>query len=171
MRVLSTRRLGLIPLSTQQLRLFLENPEQLEADLGLPVSRAIVTDRLQRAIKMKLVKMTGVEEDRIFWYTYWLLVIRGIPFGAGLAGFKGFPDEHGEVEIGYGIDPLHQNQGYMTEAVEELIGWALEEERCQSIVARDVDKANTASQRVLTRLGMTVYEETASGLSYRIVRT
>jgi RimJ/RimL family protein N-acetyltransferase len=114
--------------------------------------------------------MENVEGDRLLWFTYWLLIIRNRPFGAGLAGFKGFPDEAGEVEIGYGIDVACQGQGYMTEAVKRMIGWAFEEKRCLSIVARGVEKSNIASQRVLAKVGMTIYEESEATLSYRIKR-
>ncbi len=106
---------------------------------------------------MKLAKLAHVEPAREAWYTYWLVVIRDAAFGAGLAGFKGFPDQNGEVEIGYGIDPDYQRQGYTTEAVQRLIAWAFEESACRSVVARDTKKWNAASLRVLSKVGMRVY--------------
>ena len=158
---LHTDRLDLIPLSAVQLQQYLEQPVFLEQDLGFPISRAIITERVQRAIRMKLAKMTHVENGRSVWYTYWLLVIRGTPaFGAGLVGFKGFPDQNGEAEIGYGIDPAYQQQGYSTEAVQRMIAWAFEEAACLSVVARDTKKSNVASLRILAKVGMKVYKET-----------
>ena len=133
---LRTERLDLIPLNSAQLELYLEQPTQLEQELTFPISRAILTERVNRAIQMKLDKLAHVEPAREAWYTYWLVVIRDAAFGAGLAGFKGFPDQNGEVEIGYGIDPDYQRQGYTTEAVQRLIAWAFEESACQSVVAR-----------------------------------
>ena len=165
---LHTERLDLIPLNPVQLRLYLEQPTQLEQELGIPISQAIITERVQRAIQMKLAKMAYMQQERVAWYTYWLLVIRAVPFGAGLAGFKGFPDQNGEVEIGYGIDPGHQRQGYMTEAVQRLIAWAFAEPACRSVVARDTKKRNVASQRVLAKVGMSVYEESEDAFCFRI---
>ncbi len=175
MLILQTDRLDLFPLSPPQLQLYLEQPARLEQELGLPISRAIITERVQRAIRMKLAKMAGVEQARLAWYTYWLLVIRAAPngvgpFGAGLAGFKGFPDQNGEAEIGYGIDPGCQQQGYTTEAVQCLIDWAFEEPACLSVVARDTKKANAASLRVLAKLGMQVYEESEDALWLKVER-
>jgi ribosomal-protein-alanine N-acetyltransferase len=167
---LHTERLDLIPLSPVQLRLYLEQPTQLEQELGIPISRAIITERVQRAIRMKLARMTHVEPAQIAWLTYWLLVIRSARFGAGLAGFKGFPDQNGEAEIGYGIDPDYQQQGYTTEAAQGLITWAFEEAACLSVVARDTKKWNVASQRVLAKAGMKVYAESEDAFCLRVER-
>jgi ribosomal-protein-alanine N-acetyltransferase len=167
---LHTERLDLIPLSPDQLIRYLEQPFQLEQELGFPVSRLILTERVQRAIRMKLAKMAKVEPALFPWYTYWLLVIRADSFGAGLAGFKGFPDSNGEAEIGYGIDPAYQGQGYTTEAVRCLIDWAFEETACLSVVARDTQKANLPSLRVLAKVGMEVYAETEDALWLKVER-
>ena len=123
----------------------------LEQELGIPISREIITENVQRAIRMKLAKMVHVDKSRLVWYTYWLLIIRSVPFGAGLAGFKGFPDQNGEAEIGYGIDQNYQQQGYMTEAVRAMIAWAFEETSCRAVVALNTKKWNLASQRVLLK--------------------
>ncbi len=170
MLLLNTERLDLFPLSPAQLELYLEQPAQLEQELGFTVSRAIVTERVERAIRMKLAKMAHIEQARLAWYTYWLLVIRAAPFGAGLAGFKGFPDQNGDAEIGYGIDPGCQGQGYTTEAVRCLINWAFQEPACRSVVARDTKKWNVASHRVLAKVGMQVYEESEDALWLRVER-
>ncbi|MBN2086248.1 MAG: GNAT family N-acetyltransferase [Anaerolineales bacterium] len=170
MSVLQTTRLSLLPLNRRQLRLYLDDPATLEKDLGHPVSRGIVTDRVRRAVGMKLSKMAAVEEIHHAWYTYWLLIIKNASFGAGLAGFKGLPDEHGDAEIGYGIDPAFQNKGYMTEAVLALTAWAFREPACLAVIARDVVKSNVASQRVLAKVGMYVYEESGDNLSFRVPR-
>ena len=170
MSKLITERLTLGPLSPTQLQFYLEQPHQLEQDLRLPISHDVVTTRVQRAIRMKLTKMANIRETQFAWYTYWLLIITKVPIGVGLAGFKGLPNEQGEVEIGYGIDPAYQNQGYMTEAVQALIAWAFEEPACQSVVARDTKKSNIASLRVLTKVGMTQYQETEDAFYLRVAR-
>jgi ribosomal-protein-alanine N-acetyltransferase len=168
--ILYSKRIKLIPLSTRQLGLCLERPEQVALELDISLSRPVFTGRVRRAIEMKLAKMDAVEESRHDWLTYWLLVVITNNFGAGLVGFKGYPDQYGEVEIGYGIDPEYQNQGLMTEAVLRIMKWALEEDACQSIVAIDVQKPNLASQRVLEKVGMILFEESKETLSYRIRR-
>jgi [ribosomal protein S5]-alanine N-acetyltransferase len=168
---LRTERLDLIPLSAVQLQQYLEQPALLEQVLGFPISREILTERVQRAIRMKLTRMAHVEEAQLVWYTYWLMVIRATPpFGAGLVGFKGFPDQDGDAEIGYGIDPEYQRQGYTTEAVQRMIAWAFEEPACLAVVARDTKKWNIASLRILARMGMQVYEESEDAYWLRVGR-
>jgi GNAT superfamily N-acetyltransferase len=160
-----TDRLTMTPLRIDDLRAYLDGAQEL---MGMPVSRAILTDRLRRAIGMKIDKMQAVDPGEHPWLTYWLIVVNEDDFGVGMAGFKGVPDEAGEVEIGYGIDPAYQGRGYMTEAVGALIEWAFQEERCRSVIAPDTDRANVASNRVLAKVGMHVFEESADSLSWRI---
>lgn len=165
---INTERLTLFPLSLEQLQCYLAAPERLEVELGIEVSRAIVTDRLRRAIAMKVTKMVNVERAEHAWYTYWLIVVKDKSFGAGLAGFKGVPDAQGQVEIGYGIDPAYRDQGFTTEAVKGLIKWAFQDARCRAVIAPDTKKWNVASQHVLENVGMHVYGETEQALDWRI---
>jgi RimJ/RimL family protein N-acetyltransferase len=85
------------------------------------------------------------------WFTYWLIVIKDSPFGAGLIGFKGYPNAEGETEIGYGLDEAYWNRGYMTEALQALRDWAFSHQECRVIIAETV--SNPASERVLQKLG------------------
>lgn len=163
---IQTERLRLIPLTKDQLDCLLDDVHSLEESLGMVVSRNVITERVRRAIRLKLEKMATVDKRLHPWYTYWLIVVADSRCGAGLAGFKGYPDAAGQVEIGYGMDPQHQSQGYTTEAVRALIGWAFEEAACGSVIA-EVQKDNPASSRILEKVGMTVYAETEDRSSWR----
>jgi ribosomal-protein-alanine N-acetyltransferase len=171
---IQTDRLDLLALTQAQLKLCLEAPDQLARDLGCPIAQGVITDVVRRAIRIKLAKMEPVDPRHHSWYTYWLIVLRAGPCGAGLAGFKGRPDiagtydKAGEVEIGYGIAPDYQQQGYMTEAVRAMIAWAFEQPGCHAVIAPHTLKSNIASNRVLEKVGMTVYDETDKALSWRI---
>lgn len=57
-----------------------------------------------------------------------------------------------EFEIGYGVDEEYRNQGYCTEAVKTLTGWALSQEGVQCVEA-ETESSNTASIRVLEKAG------------------
>jgi ribosomal-protein-alanine N-acetyltransferase len=168
MMEIQTERLRLIPLTLDQLRRYIPAPEDLELELGIGVSRDIVTDRLGRAITMKVAKMEKANPLEHNWYTYWLIVVKDRPYGAGLAGFKGIPDYQGKIEIGYGIDPVYRNTGYMTEAVKGLISWAFQDPRCRTVVAPNTKKVNLASNRVLEKAGMRVYNETEDAFDWKI---
>ena len=70
----------------------------------------------------------------------------------GVAGFKGPPDENGEVEIGYSIVPSEQRKGYCTEAVAALLDFAWSDPRVVFVSAHTLDKEETeASRKVLER--------------------
>ena len=165
---IQTERLRLVPLTLDQLRCYVTVPEDLERQLGFEVSRDIVTDPLRRAIETKVSLMQGVKPSEHRWYTYWLIVVRDRQYGAGLAGFKGLPNSQGEAEIGYGIDAACRDRGYTTEAVKKLIEWAFQDARCRAIIAPSTDRRNLASNRVLAKVGMRVYNETEETLDWRV---
>lgn len=165
---LRTPRLLLIPLTFAQLQLCLTDLPVLEAELGFSVSREVLTKRVQRAIQMKLKKMVKTDEARHPWLTYWLIVISEENFGAGLAGFKGIPNESGATEIGYGIDPAYQNKGYTSEAVQALVDWALQHPYCNVVTATEV--ANPASRRLLEKLGARLVTKDETSTSWEFVR-
>ena len=166
---IQTQRLRLVALTLDQLDLCLEDPDRLEQELGVSTSPNLVDDPARRTIGFKTKKMSKLATELHPWHTFWLVVIAAERCGVGLAGFKREPDERGEVEIGYGIDPAHRNRGYTTEAVEVLIAWAFQDPACRSILA-DTLKDNGASNRVLLKVGMKLYHETEDGLCWKIER-
>jgi RimJ/RimL family protein N-acetyltransferase len=163
-----TSRLLLVPLTLSQLKLYLTDLPLLEAELDLSISRDVLTKRVQRAIRMKLKKIAGTEERCHPWLTYWLIVISADNFGAGLAGFKNFPDENGSTEIGYGIDLAYQNKGYTSEAVRALVDWALGHSFCDRVTATEVE--NPASRRLLEKLGAHLIAEDDASSSWEFVK-
>jgi ribosomal-protein-alanine N-acetyltransferase len=165
---IDTIRLKLFPLSNEELQFYLEQPEKFERSDIPTISRRILTENLERAIRMKIEKMMIADEMDHPWYTYWLILIKEDGFGAGMVGFKGVPNQDGEVEIGYGIDPHYQGRGYMTEAVSALIAWAFQDPQCNSVIAPDTERSNRASNRVLEKAGMHMYQETENQMSWRI---
>ena len=163
---ISTQRLQLIPLNLEQLELALQDIEVLEVSLNLVIMRPWMTDRVHRAIGMKIDKMRKADPSQHDWFTYWLIVISHENVGAGMLGFKGFPDENGSTEIGYGIDEAYQSKGYMREAVQALIDWAFTHSFCNVITATEVE--NPASRRLLERLGAQLVMEVDDSTSWEI---
>jgi ribosomal-protein-alanine N-acetyltransferase len=167
---IQTPRLRLISLNEHQLRCLLETPRQLEENLAIPFSRTFVSDAVKQAIETKLGKISEANIYKHPWFTYWLVVVATGPYGAGLVGFKGYPNSRGEAEIGYGMDPAYRNKGYTTEAVRVLIAWAFEEPDCCAVTAQVASRDNLPSIRVLEKVGMHIYEEVPPTTLWRIDR-
>ena len=167
--MITTPRLVLIPLSAVQLKMYLDQEKEFTQQVG-PVSWEILTESLRRAISMKLDKINAVLPQDLPWLTYWLIQAPPEGLGVGMIGFKGAPDKEGTVEIGYGIDSSFRNLGYMSEALEGMINWAFQDNRCDRIIAPDTLRSNRASNRVLEKVGMRVYQEKRNSLSWCLER-
>lgn len=169
MNELVTPRLRLFPLTMEQLQLALCDQELLEAELELPIVTDMAYKTIYQAMQAKVQKMMKADPATHHWYTYWLIVLRINPAGVGLIGFKGAPNKQGEVEIGYGIAPEYERQGYMTEAAQALVAWGLVQPECQCVRAITL-KSNTASRRVLEKIGLIVDQVRDNDLIWRIWR-
>jgi len=168
--VLQTGRLNLVMLSRDDLALGMLSLSDLSQQLGLPLVPDLFKGAVRGAIEKKLVKMEAIGTQETPWFTYWLIVVRDEGVGAGMVGFKGVPNSLGEVEIGYGIDPLFQNMGYMTEAVKAMVAWAFKNPACKVVTAILSKPDNFASHRVLEKSGFIKFYGGPDGLSFRIER-
>lgn len=163
---ITTQRLQLIPLDLNQLELLLQDVDAFERSLKISMLREFISERVCRALRIKIDKMQKADVSQHDWFTYWLVVPRDGNVGAGVLGFKGFPDENGSTEIGYGIDPAYQGKGYMSEAIRALVNWALTHPFCKVITASEVE--NPASRRLLERLGATLVSSSEHSTSWEI---
>lgn len=166
MTFIETSRLTLIPLSEAQLRQCLENYPEFEAALGLEISGEALSEATRQAAIIKLWRMTHNAAEAI-WFTYWVLVNKARNRAIGMAGFKGPPNESHEVEIGYGLQPAYQNQGFMTEAVAGLLEWVFTQQPVIVIIAI-TEKDNLPSQRVLEKLGFLRVDETETNYTWKL---
>jgi ribosomal-protein-alanine N-acetyltransferase len=80
-----------------------------------------------------LASLQRAEPGTVGW-NLWLCIRRDPRELVGNAGFKGRPKD-GFVEIGYSMLEAHQRNGYCTEAVRTLIGWAFQHPVVQTVVA------------------------------------
>jgi len=170
MSVITTQRLSLHPLTADQLRLCLTDQDQLALELELHPSVLTTGQLLRRAIGLKVTAMAQVQEGLWPWHTYWLIVDRAKQVGAGLVGFKGVPDDAGQVEIGYGIEPAHRRQGFATEAVCGAVAWAFDSPRCRTITAR-TQVTNEASAAVLRKAGFKPFGSEGKQVLWRLRKT
>lgn len=82
------------------------------------------------------------------------LVERATLTAVGQMGAKGQPDEQGDLEIGYGLNPEVWGRGYATEAVGALVAALLARPEVRRVTAQTAT-TSPASARVLEKLGFT----------------
>lgn len=132
---LLTERLFLIPLQPDGMRALL----------------ARTTDPELVGPYTEMLTLSLRHPEQWIWYTAWGLYQNDSGDFVGDLCFKGLP-KNGQPEIGYGISPEFQGQGYATEAVRAACRWAFGQPDVTAVEA-ETDPGNTASQAVLRRVG------------------
>lgn len=156
---IQTTRLRLIPLSYKQVQFYTQLRFKLERALKLrPIERSISTDEYELIEGLILPQLLDPEQP-VYFTTLWAIVDDTHQALVGSACFKGAPNSLGQVEVGYGVYPKFQNQGFMTEALEGLVHWAAEQRTVAQVVA-ETARQNLASQAVLRKVGFEMTEQT-----------
>lgn len=99
-------------------------------------------------------------ENRI-WYAPWAMVLHENQAYIGDIDFKG-PAQNHAVEIGYGVLPQYEGNGYTTEALCAMTEWAFEQPNVACVEAETAPD-NAASQRVLAKCGFAPHGIGAEG--------
>lgn len=151
--MIETLRLKVIPLTYIQLLTYLAAENLLEIELKLKVNnRTISPDVKDMVENFTLPRMKMSTNEDYLFYTFWIVVDKLSDTIVAELGFKGIPNNKGEIEIGYGTMPDHRGKGYMTEAVGGIIKWAATREDVEYILA-ETDEINKASIRIVEKNG------------------
>jgi [ribosomal protein S5]-alanine N-acetyltransferase len=157
MEIIETKRLIIKPLSCDELRKHINQPEELAKELGLLPSTVLMDNETKEAILMDLLpNITNSDKDPLF-YTLWIIIEKNKKAIIGGICFHGEPNANGEVEIGYGTDAEYRNQGFMTETIAELVQW-IKRNKNVTLITAETDKENSSSVRVLEKNGFKVSE-------------
>lgn len=103
-----------------------------------------------RALKYSLDKLKSSEDEK-GWWSYFPIHKADNKL-IGLCGYKGQPNDTGQVEIGYEIKSEYRNYGLATEIAKALIDNAFNFETVNSIKAHTLGEVN-ASNKVLINCG------------------
>ena len=98
-----------------------------------------------------MLDLSLAHPEQWVWYTAWGLYQNDSGDWVGDLCFKGLP-ENGQPEIGCGLLPEYEHQGYATEAVRAACRWAFEQPGVTAVEA-ETAPGNAASQAVLHRVG------------------
>jgi len=163
---LGSQRIDLVPLNATELSLAIENYSGLQQHLGLNAISAELDDDMQYAMKIRLKKVLQ-DPEHYLWLTNWAIIHQKDQCIIGFIILKGYPNEKGEVTIGYVIDEKYRRNGYATEALQTINTWILSHPQANYVIA-DTEKDNIASHKVLERLGSERYLETEDLIWWRI---
>ena len=148
---LTTKRLTIHPLSLEEFSLYLQEDGSLEQALGLCPNTQKMEPHTKEAMGGLYQQALAAPAD-FLWHTNWQMILPEQRQSIGSACFMGAPNAEGAVEMGYGMDAAFCGQGYMTEAVAAIAGWALAQPGVAKIIAETATD-NKASHRVLEKNG------------------
>jgi len=146
---IQTERLKLLPFTKQICEQVLANSTSSLASLGIIPGDGWpdfeTMDTLPRILNnlSKVASPTGFES--------WMVIHKNTHLLIGDIGFKGLPNEYGEIDLGYGIILSERQKGYAKEAASGLMEWAFKQPGIKAITA-NCAKDNLASQKTLVAL-------------------
>lgn len=142
---LETKHLILYPLTAQRIKDIL-NDEPLEYSTKIwltPDNTTLLTWMLEELYAFMPPKLG---------FTSWIFIEKSSNEVIGDGGYKGNPDDSGQVEIGYEIIESKRKLGYATEAIDALLNWALTQQEIKTIIAK-CHYENLPSQGLLDKMG------------------
>ena len=146
---IETGRLILFPYTQENLALFNADLPAFEERFGVRY-RGEELDQMLRDFLLKLEAEIAADPERYLFFTEFLIVLKESDVIIGSIDFKYVPKD-GLTEVGYGLNPAFQGNGYMTEALRAFLefGKALG----IRVVRADTLPDNLRSQRVLEKCG------------------
>lgn len=151
--MITTARLTLVPATVTLARAEIADRARFGALLQATVPANWPPETAADALPLFLSWLEAAP-DRVGWFGWYVrtrIDENDPPVLVAGGGFLG-PPEDGTAQIGYSVLPQFQGQGYATELVGGLIGWALAQPGVDRIVA-ETEWANPASVRVLVKAG------------------
>ncbi|MBU3191843.1 GNAT family N-acetyltransferase [Clostridium bowmanii] len=148
---LNTERLILIPMSLDITNSLIEESTTVIEKLGLKADSNWPTEDTKDILPM--VKRALEKSIIPTGFGCWMIVKKATMKIIGDIGFKGQPDEKKELEIGYGLVEKESGKGFATEALREILDWALSQKNV-NIIKADCLINNLPSIHVLEKVGM-----------------
>jgi [ribosomal protein S5]-alanine N-acetyltransferase len=146
-------RLELVSFSPRAMRAVLEGDlPTAEGELGAAVPRGL-RERLGGLFESHLPELDR-DPSVLPWVARAMVLTDnlGVRRVIGSVGFHGAPNDDGQVEIGYHVEPGFRRRGFAIEAVRALLDWAAEDRGIRRFRA-SVAPTNVASLAVVARLG------------------
>ncbi|MFB1051456.1 GNAT family N-acetyltransferase [Paraliobacillus sp. JSM ZJ581] len=149
MPYVTTDRLKLVTFTIEMMRAALLSNKKLEKITTHNVPSEYPMEVYKELLPYKIERFSQYpEEDE--WEG--IIVHKADNVIIGDMGFKGDPDENGEMDLGYSILPKYQGNGFATEMAVAMVQWGLNQPHVKRITA-SCSNENQASKRVLEKAG------------------
>lgn len=165
--MLETERLILKPLTYDQLVKYIKADNSLEAELKLNKTSRTISPELKEALEQTILPNVADKSKDYLFSTLWTLISKSENKMVGDICIVGEPNSNGEIEIGYGTYDEFKGKGFMTEAVNGLIGWAKTQPKIFAIIA-STDKNNIASFTILKKNNFEKIDETEKLFNWKL---
>ncbi|WP_226577428.1 GNAT family N-acetyltransferase [Halobacillus litoralis] len=148
---MKTKRLTLTTFTAEMMEASLHSPGQLEQLSKCRVPEGYPMEVYKEMLPYKIERFRKFPEEN-----QWegIIINTDEQTILGDMGFKGGPDENGDMDIGYSILPGFQDRGYATEMAAAMIEWGLKQPGVKRITA-SCSEENKPSIRVLEKSGFT----------------
>jgi RimJ/RimL family protein N-acetyltransferase len=152
---LKSQRIDIMPLTPNELKVFVKSRSDFEMHSKLNVSKVELTD----AYREEILEM--IEKDPTIWqrkgtdylfYTLWIIVDRESKNIIGMFTFNGKSNSNGEVEVFFSIEPPYRRMGFATEAMETILCWGNKTELFRIVIVEAFEN-NKAAMASLKKLG------------------
>ena len=146
---IETERLVLFPYTQENLALFNRDLPAFEERFGV-LYRGEELDHLLRGFLLGLEKEIAADPEHYLFFTEFLIVLKDDDRIVGSIDYKYVPRD-GLTEVGYGLNPLYEGRGIMTEALRAFLDFG----KTLGIraVRADTLPENVRSQHVLQKCG------------------
>ena len=149
--VLETNRLLLIPMTIDFVDALINGDKRAYTLFDIKSSEEWPSNDIFEVLP--IIKESLLMKKEPDGFEAWIFIDKSDRNIVGDGGFKGEPNENGEIDIGYGIVKSKRRKGYAFEAVSELIRWGFTHPSVKYITA-DCLNENEASIKLLEKLGM-----------------
>ncbi|MEO8149997.1 MAG: GNAT family N-acetyltransferase [Bacteroidia bacterium] len=164
--IIETQRLKLIPLTHNQLKLYLEQNILLNDELEIKINKLDLHPELSEAIEQTLLPNTSAQKKNYLHCTLWAMILieNNVMIGSFL--FADTPNAAGEIEIGYGIDVAYRNRGYLSETLAAVAAWTKTQPEIKMIIAQ-TDENNLPSVQALIKNKFVQYKKQESQVWFK----
>ena len=103
-----------------------------------------------------LVNLNKAEQPSGF--ESWMIIEKNSNYLIGDIGFKGIPNDNGEIDLGYGIIANKRRSGFAIEAASCLLAWAFAQLKVK-VVTANCHSDNLGSKRILSLLNFRLIKQ------------